>query len=160
MPELWATTTGVGKASTNEFLKYFFHSMSVKLDIMPPASRFGSVDRIRQQDDDDDDDDNNSNDGPDGRDGVLNRLLSPDGAFFATLAKEIASQLASGQRAENLAAMSRPRYIVTQCVTLALALIAVGGLLIFVLAGNDTLVRQLVRVLNGTFHLNETRSEF
>jgi len=133
--------------------------MSVKLDMMSPASRFGSVDRIRRQDDNNDDDDN-SNDGPDGRDGVLNRLLSPDGAFFATLAQEIASQLASSQRAENLASMSRPRYIVTQCVTLALALLAMGGLLIFLVVGNETLVQQLIRFMNGTLHLNETRSEF
>jgi len=99
-------------------------------------------------DDDDDDDDKNSDD-VDGKDALLEQLLSPRSALVADLVGEIVRQLNSPERNKDLASMSRGRYAVTQCTTLLLALLAVGAVVLVTFSNNDELSRLFLAAFNN-----------
>lgn len=101
-----------------------------------------------------DNDANNDDDDVDDTDGkeVLQQLLSPQGALVADMVGEIVRQLNSTERNKDLASMSRGRYAVTQCVTLLVALLAVGAVIIVTFSNNETLNQLLLTAYNGTWH--------
>lgn len=89
--------------------------------------------------------------GEDDVDGELvKRLLSPQGALAADLASHIVDQLTSEERRKNLASMSRRRYAATQCVTVFVALLTVGVVVIVSFSNNEALTGLLLRALNRT----------
>ncbi len=98
-----------------------------------------------EHDDDDDIDGNESRE-------VLKRLLSPQGALVADLASEIVDRLTSAERTQNLASMSRSRYVASQCVAIVLSLIGLAAVAVFavVSANNTPLGDLLISALNQT----------
>lgn len=93
----------------------------------------------------------NESAGEDDVDGELvKRLLSPQGALAADLASHIVDQLTSEERRKNLASMSRRRYAATQCVTVFVALLTVGVVVIVSFSNNEALTGLLLRALNRT----------
>ena len=96
----------------------------------------------------DNDDDKNSDD-VDGKDALLEQLLSPRSALVADLVGEIVRQLNSPERNKDLASMSRGRYAVTQCTTLLLALLAVGAVVLVTFSNNDELSRLFLAAFNN-----------
>ena len=98
--------------------------------------------------DNDDNDDKNSDD-VDGKDALLEQLLSPRSALVADLVGEIVRQLNSPERNKDLASMSRGRYAVTQCTTLLLALLAVGAVVLVTFSNNDELSRLFLAAFNN-----------
>ena len=100
------------------------------------------------------DNDANNDDDVDDTDGkeVLQQLLSPQGALVADMVGEIVRQLNSTERNKDLASMSRGRYAVTQCVTLLVALLAVGAVIIVTFSNNEALNQLLLTGYNGTWH--------
>jgi len=103
---------------------------------------------VMYRDDDTDDDDKNSDD-VDGKDALLEQLLSPRSALVADLVGEIVRQLNSPERNKDLASMSRGRYAVTQCTTLLLALLAVGAVVLVTFSNNDELSRLFLAAFNN-----------
>jgi len=103
---------------------------------------------VMYRDDDNDDDDKNSDD-VDGKDALLEQLLSPRSALVADLVGEIVRQLNSPERNKDLASMSRGRYAVTQCTTLLLALLAVGAVVLVTFSNNDELSRLFLAAFNN-----------
>jgi len=100
-------------------------------------------------DNDDDDDDDKNSDDVDGKDALLEQLLSPRSALVADLVGEIVRQLNSPERNKDLASMSRGRYAVTQCTTLLLALLAVGAVVLVTFSNNDELSRLFLAAFNN-----------
>ena len=99
----------------------------------------------------DDDDDDDDLDGGSQSGEILKRLLSPESALFAQLAGEIVSQLASAERSKDLASMSRPRYVATQCITLIVALLAVSAVVVIAVSNNsEVFLRFMSQALNAT----------
>lgn len=107
-----------------------------------------------QNNDDDDDDDVDG-----GGNEALKRLLSPQGALVADLATEIVSRLTSQERASDLASMSRPRYVATQCITVFVALAAVACVVIVTFSNNDVLADMILRAFNQTLNRVDSPSE-
>ena len=103
---------------------------------------------VMYRDDDTDDADKNSDD-VDGKDALLEQLLSPRSALVADLVGEIVRQLNSPERNKDLASMSRGRYAVTQCTTLLLALLAVGAVVLVTFSNNDELSRLFLAAFNN-----------
>ena len=90
------------------------------------------IDSNATEHDDDDIDGNESRE-------VLKRLLSPQGALVADLASEIVDRLTSAERTQNLASMSRSRYVASQCVAIVLSLIGLAAVAVFaVVSANNT----------------------
>ena len=103
------------------------------------------IDSNATEHDDDDIDGNESRE-------VLKRLLSPQGALVADLASEIVDRLTSAERTQNLASMSRSRYVASQCVAIVLSLIGLAAVAVFavVSANNTPLGDLLISALNQT----------
>lgn len=125
----------------------------------PPPKLFRS-DNNRGDDDDENDDDNiaKAPNGDNGEDVVddgkeaLQRLLSPQGALAAELIEAIVRQVTSAERSRDLASMSRRRYAATQCVSVLLAILIAGVVVLVTLTQNEALSELLLRALNATLH--------
>ena len=114
----------------------------VEMHPSPPTRlRFGRGSSSRENEDAGEDD-------VDGE--LVKRLLSPQGALAADLASHIVDQLTSEERRKNLASMSRRRYAATQCVTVFVALLTVGVVVVVSFSNNEALTGLLLRALNRT----------
>jgi hypothetical protein len=120
-------------------------SVSIPMDgSLRPLHRSGAnVDG----DDDDDDDDDDLADAPRARLRV-GRPLTAEGVAAGVVAELIAR--AQPVPTSELAEMSRGRYLVTQCFSLIISLLAVAAVLALTLSSNTETVQFIVALINAT----------
>jgi len=125
-------------------------SVSIPMDgSLRPLHRSGANAGNVDGDDDDDDDDNDNDlaDAPRARLRV-GRPLTAEGVAAGVVAELIAR--AQPVPTSELAEMSRGRYLVTQCFSLIISLLAVAAVLALTLSSNTETVQFIVALINAT----------
>ena len=124
-------------------------SVSIPMDgSLRPLHRSGAnAGNVDGDDDDDDDDDDDLADAPRARLRV-GRPLTAEGVAAGVVAELIAR--AQPVPTSELAEMSRGRYLVTQCFSLIISLLAVAAVLALTLSSNTETLQFIVALINAT----------